>query len=51
MKKEILNNELKEYWLKNPDKFIEDYFGLKLLSYQKKIIKKMVKISAKQRIK
>ena len=38
MKKEILNNELKEYWLKNPDKFIEDYFGLRLFSYQKKMI-------------
>jgi hypothetical protein len=49
MKKEILNNELKEYWLKNPDKFIEDYFGLKLFSYQKKMIKKMVKKDAKQR--
>ena len=51
MKKEILNNELKEYWNRNPDKFVEDYFGLKLFSYQKRLLKIMWRKNEKQRIK
>lgn len=39
MKKQILYDDLKEYWNKNPDKFLEDYFGIKLFSYQRLILK------------
>lgn len=51
MKKRILNNELKEYWNKSPDKFVEDFFGIKLLSFQKKILRDMWRNNEKNRIK
>lgn len=32
------------YWNSNPDKFLEDFYGIKLLWYQKIILKQMLKI-------
>lgn len=32
------------YWNSNPDKFLEDFYGIKLLRYQKIILKQMLKI-------
>jgi len=33
-----------QYWNSNPDKFLEDFYGIKLLRYQKIILKQMLKI-------
>lgn len=32
------------YWNSNPDKFLEDLYGIKLLRYQKIILKQMLQI-------
>ena len=38
---QLLSNEQREYWKKNPDKFVEEFFGIRLLPYQKLLLKKM----------
>jgi len=37
-------NYLKSYYEKNPHKFIEDYMGVKLMWYQKVLIKLLNKV-------
>lgn len=32
------------YWNSNPDKFLEDFYGIKLFWYQKLFLKQMLKI-------
>ena len=33
-----------QYWENSPDKFLEDFYGIKLLQYKKIILKQMLKI-------
>ena len=33
-----------QYWNNNPDKLLEDFYGIKLFWYQKIILKQMLKI-------
>ena len=42
-----MNEAWREFYLRNPDIFIEQYFNVKLLWYQKILLKGMVK-NAKQ---
>ena len=49
LQKELLGKTGEEfieghYWNSNPDKFLEDLYGIKLLRYQKIILKQMLKI-------
>lgn len=37
----LTNKEIRKYWSANPDKFVEEFFRIKLLSYQKLLLKKM----------
>ena len=39
----------KEYYERYPSAFIEDFFGIKLLEYQKKIINVSAKLSKKEK--
>ena len=41
--KEKNNESWREFYLRNPDIFIEQYFNVKLLWYQKILLKGMVK--------
>ena len=41
--KEKNNESWREFYLRNPDIFIEQYFNVKLLWYQKILLKEMVK--------
>jgi hypothetical protein len=34
-----MNQETKEYYLRNPDVFVEEFFGLKLYWYQKVLLR------------
>ena len=45
--KDKMNESWREFYLRNPDIFIEQYFNVKLLWYQKILLKGMVK-NAKQ---
>mgnify|MGYP004527333173 CR=1 FL=1 len=37
----LTNEEIRKYWNANPDKFVEEFFGIRLLPYQKLLLKKM----------
>lgn len=39
-----------QYWKSNPNKFIEDFYGLKLFWYQKLIIKQILKVGDTKRM-
>ena len=45
--KDKMNEAWREFYLRNPDIFIEQYFNVKLLWYQKILLKGMVR-NAKQ---
>ena len=35
----LTNEELMRYWRKNPDKFVEEFFGVYLSPYKKALLK------------
>ena len=41
--KDKMNETWREFYLRNPDIFIEQYFNVKLLWYQKILLKGMIK--------
>lgn len=48
----LLNEEFIKYWRKYPDKFVDEFFGVKLFTYQKLLLKilnkKLLKILNKK---